>query len=41
MNYDFIEYFRRAYEESTHPELKREAFLGLRQQEANRDFHTG
>ena len=41
MNFDFIEYLQRAYEEMSDPELKQEALMGVREQEAFRDFYTG
>ena len=41
MNYEFIEYYRKAYENTTDPALKREALWGVREQEGFRDFYIG
>ena len=41
MNYDYLDYFRKAYELSTDPETKQGYLLTLQEQEAFRDFYTG
>ena len=41
MNYEFIEYYRKAYENTTEPALKQEALWGVREQEGFRDFYIG
>ena len=41
MNFDFIDYLRGAYEETSDPQLKQEMLLGVREQEAFRDFYIG
>ena len=41
MDYEFIEYYRRAYEETSDPALKQEALQSVRKQEAFRDFYIG
>ena len=40
-NYDYIEYYRKAYEYMTIEEEKRYYYFMLIQAEAERDFHTG
>ena len=40
-NYDYIEYYRKAYENMTIEEEKRYYYFMLIQAEATRDFHTG
>ena len=41
MNYDYLDYFRKAYELSTDSETKQGYLLTLKEQEAFRDFYTG
>ena len=40
-NYDYIEYYRKAYENMANEEEKRYYYFMLIQAEAMRDFHTG
>ena len=40
-NYDYIEYYRKAYENMANEEEKRYYYFMLIQAEATRDFHTG
>ena len=41
MDYSYIDFFRRAYENETRPARKIDRLHTLRESEARRDFHTG
>ena len=41
MDYTYVDFLQKAYENATDPEDKRDKLLALRMSEAFRDFHTG